>query len=308
MYFTPTTASRPILCMFGIEKMDGMNMLLLLPEIAVLVTSCVGLTMVTKAKEPPLSSIVQSSEGVTTHNLPSSGSYIHEENIRTMRRREFLVVFFSFLVCSVNPSLLTLPFLCFFLYCTLRWSIKSGSIHDSFVVAALPSERSKRVLLWILINIYATAYTLACYCYNLRGIPRIWSDDIIGIPKMRVFDGVQEFLVRYFPLGPLIPLVIISSLLWQADSKNIANNNKSRLLVPNGNDTANHGSILIELTEGRGSQDETAKSGANLEDDQSSHLKDAGANKRLATDITNKSTKNRGRALYTDGYKSCRHR
>ena len=35
MYFTPTTASRPILCMFGIEKMDGMNMLLLLPEIAV---------------------------------------------------------------------------------------------------------------------------------------------------------------------------------------------------------------------------------------------------------------------------------
>ena len=63
--------------------------------------------------------------------------------------------------------------------------------------------------------------------------------------------------------------------------------------MPNGNDTANHGSILIELTEGRGSQDETAKSGANLEDDQSSHLKDAGANKRLATDITNKSTKNR---------------
>ena len=53
---------------------------------------------------------------------------------------------------------------------------------------------------------------------------------------------------------------------------------------------------MIELTEGKGSksnQDETMKSGVDLKDDQSSHLKDAGANKRCATDITPKSTKNR---------------
>ena len=89
MYFTPTTGDRPILCLFGIEKMNGVNMLLLLPEIAVLMTSCVGLTMVNKAKELPASSIVQSSEGVKTHNLPSKWSYTHEEYIRTMRRRSF---------------------------------------------------------------------------------------------------------------------------------------------------------------------------------------------------------------------------
>lgn len=183
-YMTPTLSKRPVLCIFGFEKMQGANTILLLPEIIILIASSVGLSMLQKQSNHEAAPVI---------NATLSAD-------KTLRSREFNIVFFSFLICAVNPSFLTLPFLLFYIYCTLHWTVQDGSIHDSFVKAALPASRSQRVKLWAAINIYSTLYTMGFYAYNMRGIPSLWFADILGFQKMRVFDGLQNVFVRFFPI------------------------------------------------------------------------------------------------------------
>ena len=237
-YMTPTMKDRPLLCMFGLEKVQGGNLILLLPEIAILIASCIGFGMVQR----------QGEEDTIQINANTQSSF-HRNEERTLRSREFNIVFCSFLACAVNPSLLTLPFLIFYVYCTLHWALENGSIHNSFVKAALPKGRAKRVKLWACINIYATIYTLAFYVYNMRGIPSLWFADILGFAKMRVFDGFNSIFVRFFPIAPLLPIVIISSLLWQSDSKNNKKKGEeTHALRYSHNDVVNSENINIELT------------------------------------------------------------
>ena len=83
----------------------------------------------------------------------------------------------------------------------------------------------------------------------MRGIPSLWFADILGFAKMRVFDGFNSIFVRFFPIAPLLPIVIISSLLWQSDSKNNKKKGEeTHALRYSHNDVVNSENINIELT------------------------------------------------------------
>jgi hypothetical protein len=208
-YFQMRMSDRPIWCMLGIERIDSTNFWLLLPEAAVFGSSlaCVfllGRTHLRSAYEPPYSTSM-------------SDVYTYESWMMVM----------VFLIGSCNPSFLTLPFLVFYLVCTLKWAFFDDcNILESTFTALVRVGEPRRAVLLGFVNVYSILYSTAYYMYNMRGVPKWHLDILIGFDKMRVFDGL--YLNRYIPFFPMIPLAVFSARLWEHERRVLLENKLSK--------------------------------------------------------------------------------